>query len=81
MTAADNAVPLLQISKQYTQYGAAALFFVFGFKMLYEVITAVEKVSSHLAHRYLSFFQNLCTTLGLCISIVQLSALTHYAAS
>ncbi len=34
-----------QISKQYTQYGAALLFFVFGFKMLYEVITAVEKVN------------------------------------
>lgn len=36
------AAPSL-ISKQYTQYGAALLFFVFGFKMLYEVITAVEK--------------------------------------
>ena len=34
----------LQISKQYTQFGAALLFFVFGFKMLYEVFTAVEKV-------------------------------------
>lgn len=34
-----------QISKQYTQYGAALLFFVFGFKMLYEVITAVGKVN------------------------------------
>lgn len=34
-----------QISKQYTQYGAALLFFVFGFKMLYEVITAMEKVN------------------------------------
>lgn len=39
-----------QISKQYTQYGAALLFFVFGFKMLYEVITAGEKVN----HRMLS---------------------------
>ena len=36
----------MQISKQYTQYGAALLFFVFGFKMLYEVATAVEKVIS-----------------------------------
>lgn len=36
------AAPSL-ISKQYTQYGAALLFFVFGFKMLYEVATAVEK--------------------------------------
>lgn len=36
------AAPTL-ISKQYTQYGAALLFFVFGFKMLYEVATATEK--------------------------------------
>lgn len=36
------AAPSL-ISQQYTQFGAALLFFVFGFKMLYEVFTAVEK--------------------------------------
>ena len=35
---------VMQISKQYTQYGAALLFFAFGLKMLYEVATAVEKV-------------------------------------
>lgn len=35
---------VMQISKQYTQYGAALLFFIFGFKMLYEVATAVEQV-------------------------------------
>ncbi len=39
-----NTTHAVQISKQYTQYGAALLFFVFGFKMLYEVATAVEKV-------------------------------------
>lgn len=33
-----------QISKQYTQYGAALLFFIFGFKMLYEVATTTQKV-------------------------------------
>ncbi|KAL3134679.1 hypothetical protein ABBQ32_007684 [Trebouxia sp. C0010 RCD-2024] len=36
------AAPTL-ISKQYTQYGAALLFFIFGFKMLYEVFTIAEK--------------------------------------
>lgn len=39
---------VMQISKQYTQYGAALLFFIFGFKMLYEVFTIAEKVHAGL---------------------------------
>ena len=46
----------MQISKQYTQYGAALLFFIFGFKMLYEVATTVEKVLTSFTH---PFFVNI----------------------
>lgn len=36
---------LVQISKKYTHYGATALFFFFGLRMLYEAVTGAASAA------------------------------------